>query len=533
MSKFETNRNECKLLEKNGSNLMIQIYNCLKNEWISECRDLCEIIGSPHMRALVYAADCIARNDYKSGVFAEEKQIEDNVDSVNSQILKIVRVVKNDEPLGATVKIDELSGAVVLARVLVGGAAHRSGVINVGDHILEVNGISVRGRSPVDVIHLLERNCREGVICFKLLAADKWEPPLKATNLTVRAHFDYDPSTDPYIPCGEIGLPFKRGDILNVVNREDANWWQASKLPDPNDQEYEKCWQSFAGLIPGQQLQERRLAAMRDLKTQYDRNRYIEIMPGLKSPFRKAIWMPRKVKKVMYDLCHNFDFDREMIATYEPVAKYYPRPKQFRPIVLIGPTGVGRKTLIKLLLEHRPNHFRRPIPHTTRFKRFSENDGIDYHFVADDWMESEIKSGNFIEFGEFKGNYYGIHKESVHHILSTGFVCLLNLSSQGLKRIYTSEFKPYIVFVRPSYDLKRLIASRIQKCDKSLSNKAIEEFFHSMIFGAHKQNYLYGQYFDTMIINDELRTAFTQLLEVINSLETEPKWVPIGWVHSS
>ena len=191
----------------------------------------------------------------------------------------------------------------------------------------------------------------------------------------------------------------------------------------------------------------------------------------------------------MYDVCHNINFDREQISTYEAVAKYYPRPNHFRPIVFIGPKGVGRKTLIRLLLEQRPNHFRRPIPHTTKFKKFSENDGIDYHFVSDEWMESEIKCGNFLEFGQFRGNYYGIHKESVLQIISSGFVCLLNLSAQGLKRINTSEFKPYVVFVRPSYDLNRLMASRIQKCDKSLSNETIEQYFHSMIFGAHKLNY--------------------------------------------
>lgn len=507
---------------------MRQIYNSLKDEWICECQELCQIMSNPHLRAVLFAADCIARSDYSAGLCFDRRQPE--VDASDRPILKIVKVVKNNEPLGATVKLDEKSGAVVLARVLVGGAAHRSGLLNVGDQILEVNGVSVRGRSPVDVIHLLETNCRESVISFKLLATQT-DNTLMTTDVVVKAHFDYDPSTDPYIPCGEIGLPFKRGNILNVLNKEDPNWWQASKQADPNDQSYDKVVYSFAGLIPGQQLQERRFAAMRDLKSQYDRNRYIEIFPGLKTPLRKSVWSTRKVKKAMYDMCQSVNYDREHIATYEPVAKYYPRPSQTRPVVFIGPMGVGRKTLIRLLLEHRPNHFRRAIPHTTRFKKFSENDGIDYHFVSDEWMQTEIKSGNFIEFGQFKGNYYGIHKESVLQLISTGFVCLINLSAQGLKRVYTSELKPFVIFVRPSYDLNRLIRSRTQKCDKSSSSKAVEDYFHSMIFGAHKLNYLYGHYFDVTLINDELRTAFVKLLEVIHSLETEPQWVPIHWAH--
>lgn len=49
----------------------------------------------------------------------------------------------------------------------------------------------------------------------------------------------------------------------------------------------------------------------------------------------------------MYDLAENDDFDREMIATYEEVAKLYPRPGCYRPVVLIGSPGVGRSELIK------------------------------------------------------------------------------------------------------------------------------------------------------------------------------------------
>jgi guanylate kinase len=535
MSKFDRNSNQYKPIDSNTSHLLTIIFNSLKNEWISECQDLCKIIQNPHLRAILYAADCVARNDYFPSLPTEDTitQSSDNCDPNAYPSFKIVQVVKNDEPLGATVKVEEKSGAVVMARVLVGGAAHRSGLIQVGDQVLEVNGISVRGRSPIDIIGLLERECKNGVIHFKLLAADYdiHSDHSKQTNFMVRAHFDYEPKTDPYIPCGEIGLSFKKGNILNVVNREDPNWWQACKFSDSVNKSFSLF--SRAGLIPGKQLQERRFVAMRDLKSQYDSDRYIEIIPGCKSPFRKAIWTPRKVKKIMYDVCENLNFDREEITTYEPVAKYYPRPHTFRPIVLIGPFGVGRKTLIRLLMEVRPNHFRRPIAHTTRFKRFTENDGIEYFFVSDEWMEKEIKCGNFIEYGEFKGNYYGIHKETVHQIIDSGFVCLMNPNCQALKLVYNSEFKPYVIFIRPTYDLNRLIESRTDKNSKKLSQKSIENEFHAMIFEAHKLNYLYGHYFDTTLINDDLKESLRKLLEIIKSVETEPKWVPAGWAHSN
>lgn len=64
----------------------------------------------------------------------------------------------------------------------------------------------------------------------------------------------------------------------------------------------------------------------------------------------------------MYDLTENDDFDRELIATYEEVAKLYPRPGIYRPIVLIGAPGVGRNELRRRLIARDPEKFRSPVP---------------------------------------------------------------------------------------------------------------------------------------------------------------------------
>lgn len=64
----------------------------------------------------------------------------------------------------------------------------------------------------------------------------------------------------------------------------------------------------------------------------------------------------------MYDLDENDDFDREMIATYEEVAKLYPRPGIYRPIILIGAPGVGRNELKRRLATRDPEKYRTPVP---------------------------------------------------------------------------------------------------------------------------------------------------------------------------
>lgn len=69
-----------------------------------------------------------------------------------------------------------------------------------------------------------------------------------------------------------------------------------------------------------------------------------------------------KVKKIIYDIKENDDFDRELIPTYEEVARLYPRPGFIRPIVLVGAPGVGRNELRRRLIASDPEKYVTPVP---------------------------------------------------------------------------------------------------------------------------------------------------------------------------
>lgn len=69
-----------------------------------------------------------------------------------------------------------------------------------------------------------------------------------------------------------------------------------------------------------------------------------------------------KVKKIIYDASESEDFDREEVPTYEEVARLYPRPGLPRPIVLIGPPGVGRNELKRRLMALDVDKYRTPVP---------------------------------------------------------------------------------------------------------------------------------------------------------------------------
>lgn len=164
--------------------------------------------------------------------------------------IRIIQIEKSTEPLGATVRNE--GEAVVIGRIVRGGAAEKSGLLHEGDEILEVNGQELRGKTVNEVCALL--GTMQGTLTFLIVPAGSPPPGggLHRENaiLHVRAHFDYDPEDDLYIPCRELGISFQKGDVLHVISREDPNWWQAYREGEED--------QTLAGLIPSQSFQHQR-----------------------------------------------------------------------------------------------------------------------------------------------------------------------------------------------------------------------------------------------------------------------------------
>jgi len=79
-----------------------------------------------------------------------------------------------------------------------------------------------------------------------------------------------------------------------------------------------------------------------------------------------------------------------------------------RPVIFAGPSGVGKGTLIEMLMKQFPNdQFGFSVSHTTRAPRDGEVDGVHYHFTTVENIQNDIKAGKFIEYAEVHGRYYG------------------------------------------------------------------------------------------------------------------------------
>ncbi|KAL6256208.1 hypothetical protein P5V15_012324 [Pogonomyrmex californicus] len=484
----------------NSMDIDIEVLDLLstKTHISADCKELFHLLQKPHIQGLLCAHDAVAQKDYYPRLPDIPLEVDEDEETV-----KIVQLVKSNEPLGdagvepivgATIKTCEVTGKIVIARIMHGGAADRSGLIHVGDEVCEVNGISVEGKTPSFVLHILQNS--EGTITFKIVPADS-KSGVRESKVRVRAHFSYVAADDPYIPCREAGLDFVKGDVLHIVSQDDIYWWQARREGDRNMR---------AGLIPSRALQERRILLERKGNGKTDE-----------------------------DNIKNDDFDREEVPTYEEVAKLYPRPGLYRPVVLIGPPGVGRNELKRRLMATDTEKYKTPVPYTSRPPRPGEVNGKEYHFVTREKMEEELEAGKFIEYGEYKGNLYGTSSESVSSLVNAGYVCLLNPHYQALKMLRTPQLRPYIIYIKPpTFEVlkeTRNEARARSTFDESNSRGFTDEEFHEILHSAERIEFLYSHLFDEVIVNADLSMAFEQLVNAIHRVESEPLWVPASWVQ--
>ncbi|XP_067398656.1 MAGUK p55 subfamily member 7 isoform X1 [Emydura macquarii macquarii] len=486
-----------------------------------EIGELLKLLSKPNIKALLSVHDTVAQKSYDPVLPPMPDDIDEEEDSV-----KIIRLVKNREPLGATIKRDEHTGTIVVARIMRGGAADRSGLIHVGDELREVNGIPVDDKKPEEIIHILAQS--QGAITFKIIPSIKEETPAIEGKMFMKALFDYDPNEDKAIPCKEAGLSFRKGDILQIMSQDDATWWQAKHEGDSNPR---------AGLIPSKHFQERRFALKRPevhIQPQKISNRKSS---GFRRSFRLSR-KDRKTNKSMYECKKSDQYDTADVPTYEEVAPYRRQPNEkYRLVVLVGPVGVGLNELKRKLLISDTQHYGVTVPHTTRARRGQESDGVEYIFISKHLFETDVQNNKFIEYGEYKNNYYGTSIDSVRSVLTKNKVCLLDVQPHTVKHLRTLEFKPFVIFIKPP-SLERLRETRknakiiSSKDEKGAAKPFTEEDFQEMIKSAQMMESQYGHLFDKVIVNDDLTTAYNELKITFDKLETETYWVPVSWLHS-
>ncbi|KAG6040659.1 hypothetical protein E4U36_005498, partial [Claviceps purpurea] len=105
-------------------------------------------------------------------------------------------------------------------------------------------------------------------------------------------------------------------------------------------------------------------------------------------------------------------------------------PPDHRPLIISGPSGVGKGTLYKRLFDNHPDTFCLSVSHTTRGPRPGEQDGIDYHFVSMEAFEDLISQNGFVEHAKFGGNRYGTSKMTIEEQGRKGKIVVLDIEME-------------------------------------------------------------------------------------------------------
>ncbi|XP_029705246.1 MAGUK p55 subfamily member 5b isoform X1 [Takifugu rubripes] len=487
-----------------AEDLCQEVQKILQSSQQKEGLELQSLLINPHVQALMQAHDSVA----------VQEMAEDSLAQYLGETVKLVRLEKaRDIPLGATVRND--MDSVVVSRVVKGGTAESSGLLREGDEILEINGISIRGKHINEVHDLLQQ--MHGSLTFLLIPSSQIKPaPHRQTVMHVRAYFDYDPSDDPFLPCRELGLSFQKGDILHVISQDDPNWWQAYRDGDEENQ-------PLAGLIPGRN--QNRWEKGKSFHQQ--RETLKKSLSDRKREQQEKHWYPKKSKKQkkknISNISKNTDYDD--VLTYEEMSLYHQPASRKRPVALIGPTSSGHDELRRRLLSVEPEKFAIAVPHTTRSARIHERNGYEYHFVSRSAFENDLASGKFIEFGEFEKNLYGTSTDSIRDVVNSGRICLLCLHTRSLQVLRSSNLKPFIIFIAPpSQERLRTLLARDGKAPKPDEVKKVTE-------EAREMEHSFGHFFDATIVNTEPDQAFHELRRLIDKLDTVPQWVPTTWLN--
>lgn len=175
--------------------------------------------------------------------------------------------------------------------------------------------------------------------------------------------------------------------------------------------------------------------------------------------------------------------------------------KMEKLLVISGPSGVGKSTIVKRLLQI--PCFTKSVSATTRKKRNGEIEGVDYHFYSLERFREALQKGEFLESAKIYGNLYGTPKRSFEEALKEGKILIMEIDSQGLQALKEKGYKPFSIFILPPDE--RELEKRLQGRGENLIDIRQR---HAELKLEIKKRDLY----DLCIVNTELEKTISQIL---------------------
>lgn len=179
-------------------------------------------------------------------------------------------------------------------------------------------------------------------------------------------------------------------------------------------------------------------------------------------------------------------------------------------VVIAGPSGVGKGTLIKKLRDEFPKLFGFSVSHTSRASRPGEEDGVHYHFTTAEKIVKDVAEGKFIEHAEVHGRHYGTSVAAVESVRKEGKICILDIDVQGCRAARASHLVAKYLFIAPP---------SMEELEKRLRGRGTEdeEAVLMRLGNAKKEMKAKDELglFDAVIVNDDLEKAYGEVKEIL------------------
>jgi guanylate kinase len=182
-------------------------------------------------------------------------------------------------------------------------------------------------------------------------------------------------------------------------------------------------------------------------------------------------------------------------------------------LVLVGPAGVGKGSLVKKMLAHHSD-LRLSVSATTRNPRPGEVDGVHYHFVSKDTFQEMIHKGQFLEWAEVHGSaYYGTPRKELEQAIADGKHLVLEIDLQGARQIRGKVQDSMSVFILPPSpeELERRLRGRGTETESEIQTRL-----------KTAQNELAAaSEFDYQVINEDLDQTASEIVDLLRNWKKE------------
>lgn len=177
-------------------------------------------------------------------------------------------------------------------------------------------------------------------------------------------------------------------------------------------------------------------------------------------------------------------------------------------IVISGPSGAGKGTICKALLEKHDNIYI-SVSATTRAPRAGEEHGVNYYFLTKEEFEAKVKENGFLEYANVHGNFYGTPKVNVEKMLEEGKDVILEIDIQGALQVKENFKEGVFIFILPPSmeELKQRIIKRGSETEESLMTRFKNAY--KEINYVSKYNYA--------VVNDTIELAVEKVESIITA----------------